>query len=60
MTGVPVRNPEGGTDAWLGGIAPVRGWSGRVTAAFSPVRPGGKDLGPLNTRNGRERRSERQ
>ena len=60
MTGVPVRNPEDGTDAWLGGITPVRGWSGRVTAAFSPVRPGGKDLGLLNTRNRRERWSERQ
>ena len=60
MTGVPVRNPEDGTDAWLSGITPVQGWSGRVTAAFSPVRPGGKDLGLLNTINGRERWSERQ
>ena len=31
-----------------------------MTAAFSPVRPGGKDLGLLNTLNRRERWSERQ
>ena len=31
-----------------------------MTAAFPPVRPGGKDLGLLNTLNRRERWSERQ
>ena len=44
MTGVPVRNPEDGTDAWLGGITPVRGWSGRarsfLAGAARRERPG--------------------